>query len=110
MDFFTLQDKYGKDFWYPNILDTVIRSIWLGLRGINELPGEITISNVFCYPSEKAATLKGKNLLLWKQIHSFIEWIPFQKGIGLQESKQEVTVVSLVKMVETLPWEFIPLK
>ena len=46
----------------------------------------------FLLPTEKGSTLKGKNLLL-----SF-QSTPFLKGLGGQDSKQEVTkVVSLVK-------------
>ena len=57
---------------------------------------------LFCVPSEKGFTLRGKNLrpsekgstlrgknLLPEGANSFVlEQIPFQKGIGVQESKQ----------------------
>ena len=33
------------------------------LRGMNTLSGETTLSKLFCLPSEKGSTLKGKNLL-----------------------------------------------
>ena len=54
------------------------------------LSGEATLQKLFYFSSEKGSILKEKNLLL--------EQIPFQKGLPVQESKQEITkVVSLVK-------------
>ena len=45
-----------------------------------------------------------------EQILSFQSGPPFQKGLGVQESRQEVTkVVSLVKMAENLPFIKSPL-
>ena len=34
-------------------------------------PREATLSNLFCLPSEKGSSLKGKNLLPWEQILTF---------------------------------------
>ena len=51
---------------------------------------EVTLPKVFASLTEKGSTLKGNSVLL--------EWTPFQKRTGVQQSKQEVTkVVSLVK-------------
>ena len=52
------------------------------------------------FPSEKGSAQNGKNLLPFLQT-------PFQKGLGAQESTQEVTkVASLVKMAKSLPSVF----
>ena len=49
-------------------------------------------------PSEKRSILKGNNLLPFGSISFILERTPFQKGISVQEDKQEVTkVVSLIK-------------
>ena len=67
-------------------------------RVLENLSGETTLLTLFCLPSEEGLILNGNNLL------------PFQKGLGVQESKQEITkVVSLVKMVLTLPSVYSPL-
>ena len=52
----------------------------------------------FLLPTDKRSTLKGKNLLPLGANSFLLEWTLFQKGLGEQECKQEVTkVVSLVK-------------
>ena len=57
--------------------------------------------NGYCLPSEKGSTLKGKKMPHWEQILSFWSIFFFQRGLGAQKSKQELTkVVSLVKMAE----------
>ena len=68
--------------------------------------------NAVCLPSEKRCTLKGKNLLPLGANSEFAplgsKFFPvrvdsFQKGLGVQENKQEVAkVVSLVKQAEYL--------
>ena len=52
--------------------------------------------------SEKGSTAKGKTLQPLSSKAFLLEWIPFRKGLDVQESKQEVTkAVSLVsKMAE----------
>ena len=56
------------------------------------------------FPSEKGSAQKGKNLLP-RGANSFLfQQTPFQKGLGAQESTQEVTKVAfLVKMAKNLP-------
>ena len=49
--------------------------------------------NSFCFPSEKRSTLKGRNLLPLGANFFLLEKTPFQKGIGVLESKQEVMKV-----------------
>ena len=44
--------------------------------------------------SEKGSTLKGKTLLPLGAKSFFLEEIPFQKGLGVQESRQLTKVVS----------------
>ena len=83
------------------------------LSEIDTLSGEVTLSDLFYPPSEKGSPLKGQ-ILLRSGANSFLlenlgaysfllektpfRVYPFQKGIGVQESKQEVTkVVSLVQ-------------
>ena len=46
--------------------------------------GEVTLSKLFCLPSEMGSTLKGKHLL---KFFSF-RVTPFQKALGVQENKQ----------------------
>ena len=53
-------------------------------------PGEATLSNLFSPPSEKGSALKGKNLLPKGANSFFLEQTPFQKGLGVKESKQEI--------------------
>ena len=56
--------------------------------------------SAFC---KTGSTLTGKNLLPVGANSYLLEKTPFQKGIGVQERKQQVTkVVSLVKMGENL--------
>ena len=56
-------------------------------------------------PSEKKSALEGKNLLpVVALTPTGSNFLSFQKGLGMQEGKQEVTkVVSLVKMVKKIP-------
>ena len=56
-------------------------------------------------PSEKKSALKGNNLLpVGALTPTGSNFLSFQKGLGMQEGKQEVTkVVSLVKMVKKIP-------
>ena len=59
---------------------------------------EATMWKLFCVPSEKGSILIEKNLLRMGANSFLLEKTPFQKRIGVQESKQEVTkVVSLVR-------------
>ena len=56
--------------------------------------GDPHLSKLFLLLSEKGSTLKGKNLLPLESL----EQNPFQKGVGVQESKQEArNVVYLLK-------------
>ena len=72
----------------------------LNLGGIDTLSGVAILSKLFCLPSEKGSTLTGKNLLPMGANSFLLEWTPFQKGFGVQESKPKVTkVVSLVEKV-----------
>ena len=72
--------------------------------------GEATLS-IYGTPSEKESTLKGKNLLPMGANSFLLEWTHFQMGLGVLESKQEVTkVVSLVKMLENLQSISSPIK
>ena len=64
------------------------------------LSGETTIKIVLP-PSEKGSTLKGNNLL--PRANYFLsEWTPYQKELGLLESKQEVTKVPFLKLAENI--------
>ena len=59
---------------------------------------EVTLVKLFCAPSEKRSTLKGKNLLPRGANSFLLGYAPFQKGVGVPERKQEITkVVSLLK-------------
>ena len=53
----------------------------------------------FYLPSEKEYALKGKNLLPLGSKFFLFRVDPFQMGLGVQESKQEVT--KFVSLVET---------
>ena len=44
-------------------------------------------------PSEKGHTLKEKNLLPTGEKSFLLEYSPFQKGLGMQGSKKEVTKI-----------------
>ena len=84
---------------YPSSTYSLLVLIFnlLTSRGMDTLSGEVTLSKVFCLPSEKGSTLKGKNLLPVGANSFLLELIPFQKGFNLLEHKEEVTkVVSLV--------------
>ena len=57
-----------------------------------------TTVKIVCLPSEKGSILKGKNLLPQGANSFLLELTPFQKGLGVQETKQELTkTVSLVQ-------------
>ena len=72
---------------------------------------EVTLSKLICFPSEKGSSLKGKTLLPRGANSFFLEKIPFQKWLGVQESKQEVSkIVSLVKRGQKLPSVLSPLR
>ena len=59
------------------------------------------MSKLFCLPSEKVSTLKGKNFLPWEQILSFQSRSLFQKGLVCYKSKQKITEpVSLGKTLQ----------
>ena len=49
------------------------------------------LSKLFYLPSEKVSTLKGKNLLPLGANSFLLEKTPFHKGLGVQESKKEIT-------------------
>ena len=67
------------------------------------------LAKLFCLPSEEGSTLYRKNLLpLWAV---FPFRIPFQKGLGLPEIKQEETsyhLAPLSKIVEIVPLTTFP--
>ena len=66
---------------------------------MDSLAGGTTLSKLIYLPSEKRPALEGKNLLPF-----IFERVLFQKGLGVQENKQEVTKVdSLETMVKNLP-------
>ena len=61
------------------------------------ISGQTTLLKLFGLPSKMGSTLKWRNLLFWANSLLFKK-IPFQKGYGVHECKQEVTiVVPLVK-------------
>ena len=45
--------------------------------------GEVTLSKLFCLPSEKGSAVKAKNLLSLGANSFLLEQTPFQKGIVL---------------------------
>ena len=52
----------------------------MGVRGIDTLSGNATLPKLFCLPSEKGSTLKGKNLLPGKlffpfRVDHFSDWL-----------------------------------
>ena len=61
---------------------------YISLRGMDTLSGVATLSKLFCLPSEKGSTLKGKNLLPLGANSFLLEYTPFQKGLSVQVSKQ----------------------
>ena len=68
------------------------------LKRTDTLPGEATVSKLFCLPSEKGICSKRKDLLLQEAIFFLLEQTLFQKGFSVHENGQEVTnFVSLVK-------------
>ena len=54
---------------------------------------ETTLSKLLCLSSEKGYILKVKNFLPMGANSFFLEQTPFQKWLGVQECKQEVTKV-----------------
>ena len=56
---------------------------------MNTLSGDAGMLKLFCLPSEKGSTLKGKNLLHQGANSFLLELNPFQKG-GMLESNHEV--------------------
>ena len=55
----------------------------------NSSYGEGKLSKLFCFPSEKWSTLKGKNLLLLGPNSFLLEKTPFQKGIDVQKANRK---------------------
>ena len=45
----------------------------VSLMGTDTLSREVTLSKLFCFPSEKGSALKGKNLLLMGANPFFLE-------------------------------------
>ena len=77
---------------------------------MNTLSEEATLSTLILALSEKGSTLKEKNLLPRGTNSFFLELIPFQKGLDVQESKQEVKqVISFVKNGRESPSVLSPL-
>ena len=84
--YFSISTGQGKWSLLLRDIDTLSKGVW-------------ALSKVFCLPSEKGSTLKGKNLLIREQF--FPSKTPFQKGLGVQKSRQEIAkIVSLVKKTE----------
>ena len=52
-----------------------------------------TLTEFAPLPSKMESTLKGKNLLPREANSFLLEQTPFQKGLGTQESKTEVTKI-----------------
>ena len=57
---------------------------------MDSFSGGITQSNLVCLPNEKGSILKGTILLPFFPL----EYIPFQKGLGMPESKVEIIKVA----------------
>ena len=53
--------------WSGSTLFVKVGYIRVSLRGLVTLSGEITLSKLFCFPSKKMSTLKGKGLYPWSR-------------------------------------------
>ena len=51
------------------------------LSGMDTLSGEATLSKLFCLPSGKGSSLKGKNLLPGGANSFLLEYTPFRRGL-----------------------------
>ena len=57
---------------------------------------EVSLSNLFCLPSEKEPTLNGKNLLPMGASSFFLELVPFQKGVDVQQANRKTQKLFLL--------------
>ena len=79
-------------------LQTLISCTYISKRNLT-IEGADNSVKIVCFSSEKGSVLKRKNLLPLLSRSFPFRVDPFQKGLGLQDGKLEVTkVVSLVKM------------